>query len=139
MPFNGGVGLHDATWQSSFGGQRYKFNGSHGCINLPLNVAASVFSQVSSGFPVLVYSLGGTEQVDMEIEMAKGIVTAINNIGPVDPSKAEMIASVRAQYEALPGAAKQVVTNLNVLEAAEAELAAQLSGQAPPPPEQPAA
>ncbi len=139
MPFNGGVGLHDATWQSSFGGQRYKFNGSHGCINLPLNVAASVFSQVSSGFPVLVYSLGGTEQVDMEIEMAKGIVTAINNIGPVDPSKAEMIASVRAQYEALPGAAKQVVTNLNVLEAAEAELAAQLSGQVPPPPEQPAA
>ncbi len=139
MPFNGGVGLHDATWQSSFGGQRYKFNGSHGCINLPLNVAASVFSQVSSGFPVLVYSLGGTEQVDMEIEMAKGIVTAINNIGPVDPSKAEMIASVRAQYEALPGAAKQAVTNLNVLEAAEAELAAQLSGQAPPPPEQPAA
>lgn len=139
MPFNGGVGLHDATWQSSFGGQRYKFNGSHGCINLPLNVAASVFSQVSSGFPVLVYSLGGTEQVDKEIEMAKGIVTAINNIGPVDPSKAEMIASVRAQYEALPGAAKQAVTNLNVLEAAEAELAAQLSGQAPPPPEQPAA
>ncbi|MBE5898341.1 MAG: hypothetical protein E7279_01935 [Lachnospiraceae bacterium] len=133
MPFNGGVGLHDATWQSSFGGQRYKFNGSHGCINLPLNVAASIFSQVSAGYPVLVYSLGGTEQVDKEIEMAKGVVTAINNIGPVNPGKAEMIASVRAQYEALPGAAKQAVTNLNILEAAEAELAAQLSGQVPPP------
>jgi len=131
MPFNGGVGLHDATWQPSFGGQRYKFNGSHGCINLPLSVAASIFNQVSAGFPVLVYSLGGTEQVDKEIEQAKAVVNLINSIGPVDPSKAELIAFARASYEALPGAAKQAVTNLSVLEAAEAALAG--GGEAPPP------
>ena len=23
MPFNGGIGLHDAVWQSAFGGERY--------------------------------------------------------------------------------------------------------------------
>ena len=35
MPFNGGVGFHDATWRSSFGGTIYQYNGSHGCINMP--------------------------------------------------------------------------------------------------------
>lgn len=35
MPFNGGIGMHDAYWRSSFGGKIYKTNGSHGCINLP--------------------------------------------------------------------------------------------------------
>ena len=35
MPFDGGIGLHDATWRGSFGGNIYKSNGSHGCINLP--------------------------------------------------------------------------------------------------------
>ena len=35
MPFNGGIGMHDATWRSSFGGTIYKTGGSHGCINLP--------------------------------------------------------------------------------------------------------
>ena len=94
-------------------------------------MAASIFNQVSAGFPVLVYSLGGTEQVDKEIEQAKAVVNLINSIGPVDPSKAELIAFARASYEALPGAAKQAVTNLNVLEAAEAALAG--GGEAPPP------
>ena len=131
MPFNGGEGFHDATWQASFGGQRYKFNGSHGCVNLPLSVAASLFNQVSAGYPVLIYSLGGTEQVDKEIEQAKAVVNLINSIGPVDPSKAELIAFARASYEVLPGAAKQAVTNLNVLEAAEAALAGQVEA-APP-------
>ncbi len=28
MPFNGGVGFHDATWRSSFGGTIYQYNGS---------------------------------------------------------------------------------------------------------------
>ena len=35
MPFNGGIGLHDASWRSSFGGSIYKTNGSHGCVNMP--------------------------------------------------------------------------------------------------------
>ena len=55
MAFNGGIGLHDATWQSSFGGDRYKTHGSHGCINLPLNVAASLYSQLKVNIPVVCY------------------------------------------------------------------------------------
>ena len=39
MPFNGGVGFHDATWRSSFGGTIYQYNGSHGCINMPYEKA----------------------------------------------------------------------------------------------------
>lgn len=35
MPFNGGIGFHDASWQSAFGGARYQTYGSHGCVNMP--------------------------------------------------------------------------------------------------------
>ena len=61
MPFNGGVGLHDATWRNKFGGDIYKTSGSHGCVNLPLSVAKTVFENVETGTPVIVYSLPGTE------------------------------------------------------------------------------
>jgi hypothetical protein len=56
MPFNGGVGLHDADgWRSSYGGSIYKTNGSHGCINLPLSAAKTIYETVSAGWPVIVY------------------------------------------------------------------------------------
>lgn len=55
MPFNRGIGLHDATWQVSFGGDACYYRGSHGCINLPLDVAGQIFEQVRKGFPVLCY------------------------------------------------------------------------------------
>ncbi|MCR4610556.1 MAG: L,D-transpeptidase/peptidoglycan binding protein [Lachnospiraceae bacterium] len=136
MPFNGGEGMHDANWRSSFGGQIYKTNGSHGCVNLPVSVAAQVFSNISAGYPVLVYTLGGTENVRQELEAAYAVVELINQIGAVDLSKADYIASVRAQYEALPYAAKQAVTNIGVLQEAEAALAQQQAaaggGEAPP-------
>lgn len=57
MPFNGGVGMHDANWRSSFGGNIYWENGSHGCINLPYSVAKEIYGYVDTGFPVLVYKL----------------------------------------------------------------------------------
>lgn len=60
MPFNGGIGLHDASWRGSFGGRIYKTNGSHGCINLPPQVAKTIFENISSGDPVLCYHLDGT-------------------------------------------------------------------------------
>ncbi len=55
MPFNGGVGLHDASWRSSFGGSIYKTNGSHGCINLPLSAAKTIYENISAGWPIIVY------------------------------------------------------------------------------------
>ena len=47
MPFNGGIGLHDADWRSKFGGTIYQTNGSHGCINLPPAVAKTVYENIS--------------------------------------------------------------------------------------------
>lgn len=61
MPFNGGIGMHDATWRSSFGGTIYKTNGSHGCINLPHQVAKTIYENISAGIPVICYHLSGTE------------------------------------------------------------------------------
>ncbi len=55
MPFNGNIGMHDATWRSSFGGSIYITNGSHGCVNLPLDKAAQIYEYVSTGFPVICY------------------------------------------------------------------------------------
>lgn len=55
MPFNGNVGMHDASWRRTFGGDIYLTNGSHGCINLPVNKAAEIYDYVSKGFPVICY------------------------------------------------------------------------------------
>lgn len=57
MGFNGGIGIHDATWRSRFGGDIYKYDGSHGCINLPLSFAAQVYEIADPGMPVLCYWL----------------------------------------------------------------------------------
>lgn len=61
MPFNGGIGLHDANWRKIFGGTIYKNKGSHGCINLPPAVAKTIYENISAGDPVLCYHLDGTE------------------------------------------------------------------------------
>ncbi len=55
MPFNGGIGFHDASWQSSFGGSRYQTNGSHGCINMPEDQAAKMYDLISDGTPVVCH------------------------------------------------------------------------------------
>lgn len=54
MPFNGGIGLHDADWRSKFGGTIYERNGSHGCINIPPKYADDVYENVDKGTKVLV-------------------------------------------------------------------------------------
>lgn len=55
MPFNGGIGLHDATWRSSFGGNIYKTNGSHGCVNMPLQSAKKVYENITNTMPIIVW------------------------------------------------------------------------------------
>lgn len=55
MPFNGGIGLHDASWRSVFGGNIYKTNGSHGCVNTSYSVARAVFNIIQPGDPVVCY------------------------------------------------------------------------------------
>lgn len=55
MPFIGqSYGLHDATWRSKFGGSIYKYNGSHGCVNMPRGKAAKLYKMVPNGTRVIV-------------------------------------------------------------------------------------
>jgi hypothetical protein len=55
IDLNTGVGLHDATWRSTFGGSYYLSSGSHGCINMPLSTAKYVFNNFADGTPVIVH------------------------------------------------------------------------------------
>ena len=55
MPFYKGYGLHDASWRGSFGGTIYYSSGSHGCINLPYNAAATLYEHTEVGTPVIVF------------------------------------------------------------------------------------
>ena len=55
MPFNGGIGLHDASWRSKFGGDIYKTNGSHGCVNLPEGAAKLIYEHIDKSMPIIVY------------------------------------------------------------------------------------
>ena len=47
-------GIHDASWRSSFGGEIYKYNGSHGCINMPYYNVSKLYDMVQVGTPVHV-------------------------------------------------------------------------------------
>ena len=55
MPFYEGQGLHDATWQSSFGGSTYLVSGSHGCVNLSLGAAAFIYENIEPGMAIVLY------------------------------------------------------------------------------------
>ena len=50
----GSYGFHDAGWKSGFGGSTYTWNGSHGCINMPLDAAAKFYNEVSVGTRVFI-------------------------------------------------------------------------------------
>jgi hypothetical protein len=49
----GGVGFHDATWQPWFGGNRYTYAGSHGCINMAYSDAQTLYGVLELGTPVI--------------------------------------------------------------------------------------
>ncbi|SHJ75719.1 L,D-transpeptidase family protein [Hespellia stercorisuis] len=51
-----GIGFHDATWQSWFGGDNFTVNGSHGCLNMSYNDAQTLYSMINIGLPVIVYN-----------------------------------------------------------------------------------
>ncbi len=48
-------GIHDASWQSSFGGTVYQNAGSLGCINTPPSIMGQVFETVYVGMPVVIF------------------------------------------------------------------------------------
>lgn len=55
MPVVRGVGIHDATWRKAFGDEIYKTNGSHGCINAPLDIVSQLYEAVEVGTPVIMF------------------------------------------------------------------------------------
>lgn len=55
MPFNGNIGIHDASWRNSFGGDIYKNNGTHGCVNAPLYLAKVIYDEIDAGIPIICY------------------------------------------------------------------------------------
>ncbi len=129
MPFNGNIGMHDLKSRKSFGGDIYLTNGSHGCINLPYDSAKKIYEHVEAGFPVLVYSLPGTESPEVKAkaaakEAANKVIKAINGIGPVTELSGPPIKTARELYDALDSSAKSKVTNYDVLVNSEAAFAA---------------
>ena len=55
MPVKGNVGIHDASWRTKFGGQIYKTNGSHGCINTPSDIMSQLYELAEVGTPVIMF------------------------------------------------------------------------------------
>lgn len=55
MPVYGNIGFHDATWRSNFGEDIYLTDGSHGCINMPKDMAAELYNMIEIGTPVVMF------------------------------------------------------------------------------------
>ena len=50
-----GIGIHDADWRYSFGGNIWRWGGSHGCINTPPSIMPTIFELVEENMPVVVH------------------------------------------------------------------------------------
>ncbi|NBI89496.1 hypothetical protein D3Z45_02580 [Lachnospiraceae bacterium] len=55
MPVKGNIGIHDAAWRSEYGGEIYKTNGSHGCINTPYEAMGKLYDMAEIGTPVVMF------------------------------------------------------------------------------------
>ena len=55
MPFDGDIGLHDSSWRDEYGGDIYLTDGSHGCINTPLEAMEILYYNFDSDDVVIVY------------------------------------------------------------------------------------
>lgn len=54
MPFYESYGMHDAPWRDEFGGTIYQSSGSHGCVNLPVDAAGTIYNNAEVGTAVIV-------------------------------------------------------------------------------------
>jgi hypothetical protein len=75
LAFYQSFGLHDASWRSEFGGDIYLYEGSHGCPNLPPELADDVYNNAPLGTKVILY--GGETSVEQLIQEISG-TTAYN-------------------------------------------------------------
>lgn len=146
MPFNRGIGFHDATWRSRFGGEIYLTAGSHGCINLPLAAAKELYANVYSGLPVVVFGGMKPEEAashtgrspEKPSQTQKPAASNTDNAAAADNSAADQAASAAAAAQAAQASViAQAVQNYMAQGMSEAEahakvqadLAAQLAAQ----------
>ncbi len=55
MPFNYmGCGFHDLS-RGAYGGTIYRYNGSHGCLNMRWSEAQNLYNNIEDGLPVIVH------------------------------------------------------------------------------------
>lgn len=133
MPFNGNIGMHDATWRKSFGGSIFKTNGSHGCVNLPYSAAEKIYENIDKGYAVIAYIEPGKEsemEVPQESSKVSQVIALINSIGSVTQESEGVIAQARGMYDALTEEEKAQVGNYGILTSAERYLM-QLKGIIP--------
>ncbi len=86
MPFNGNIGMHDASWRSEFGGSIYVGSGSHGCVNLPVDKASQIYAQVEKGEAVVVY--GGKQSKAEAVAATTSENQAVSENQPVSENQA---------------------------------------------------
>lgn len=55
IPVKGAIGIHDASWRSNYGGDIYLTDGSHGCINTPLEEVSRLYEMVEIGTPCVMF------------------------------------------------------------------------------------
>jgi lipoprotein-anchoring transpeptidase ErfK/SrfK len=56
VPYDGPYGLHDSSWQTfPYGSSRYRTEGSHGCVHVPLRAMAWFFDWVRIGTRITVH------------------------------------------------------------------------------------
>ena len=63
IAFYGNCGIHDSSWRKKYGGEIWKTNGSHGCVNTPKDAVEDIFNALYPGFcqadqqrwPIIVY------------------------------------------------------------------------------------
>ena len=55
MPFIDSLyGVHDASWRDSFGGDIWKYDGSHGCVNMPVSNMKKLWNLTSVGDKIVI-------------------------------------------------------------------------------------
>lgn len=55
IPVYKAIGIHDASWRKNFGGEIYKTNGSHGCVNTPTDQVSQLYDMVEIGTPCVMF------------------------------------------------------------------------------------
>ena len=52
---NYGIGIHETSYRSRFGGNIWRRNGSHGCINCPAKTMPKIYEIVDTNMPIAIY------------------------------------------------------------------------------------